>query len=355
MATIFDIAKKAGVSITTVSRALNGYSDVSEKTRQMIVAIAEDLHYYPSAAARSLQGKKTNTIGFAPLLNDHLEAEPFFKELTGVMALSCFRHDLSLLLALVGHYGAVDEVYREAVGSGRVDGLILGDIMPQDERINLLRGLEVPFVAFGRTANPHEMNCPFVDIDGAAGVQAIVKYLYEQGHRCIAYLSEPLGMSFIMYRYKGYQQGLIECGLVQDERLSVTNLSDEKKTLATVTHLLDLPTSIQPTALVTGSDNLALHVLRAVAQAGRTVGRNHQAGQIAVTGFDDLPFASYLQPNLTTLRQPITETCNVLLDLLVALLKNRNGEATLQGHPDITKVGLNQFLLQPQLIVRNSA
>ena len=352
MATIFDIAKKAGVSITTVSRALNGYSDVSEKTRQAIIAIAEELHYYPSAAARSLQGKKTNTIAFAPLLNDHLEAEPFFKEFTGVMALACFQHDLSLLVALVGHYRNAQAVYRELAGSGRVDGMILADIKPQDERPALLHELEMPFVTFGRTTGPTEPAYPFVDVDGTAGVKKMVDYLYERGHRRIAYLSEPFSMSFALYRHEGYQQGLAAHGLAEDRRLVVNDLQKEEETRAAVARLLALPPDEQPTALVAGSDNLALHILQAVGQCGRTVGR--ETGQIAVTGFDDLPFAAYLQPALTTLRQPITQTCATLLDLLVARLKN-NDAYLLTSQPGVSKVGQYQVLLQPELVIRASA
>ena len=354
MATIFDIAKKAGVSITTVSRALNGYSDVNEKTRQTIVAIAEDLHYYPSAAARSLQGKKTNTIAFAPLLSDHLEAESFFKEFTGVMALACFKYDLSLLVTLVGRQRNIEETYRELAGTGRVDGIILADIRPEDERVSLLRRLDIPFVAFGRTTQFDDLDYPFVDVDGGAGVKKLVNYLYERGHRRIAFLSEPPTMSYAVHRYEGYRQGLAACGLAEDPRLVVNDLHEATQTETAVARLLALPNEIRPTALVAGSDYLALRILKAVPQAGYTVGR--ESGQIAVTGFDDLPFSAYLQPSLTTLRQPITETCTVLLDLLVALLKDKDNDAPLlSAQPGLSKVGPKQVLLQPELIIRASA
>src|SRR5215813_13395438 len=100
MSTIFDIAKEAGVSITTVSRALNGYSDVNEKTRQRVLEVAEELNYYPNATARSLRGKRTNTIVFAPQFREHVESQPFFKEFIGTLALTCFKHDLSLLVSV---------------------------------------------------------------------------------------------------------------------------------------------------------------------------------------------------------------------------------------------------------------
>lgn len=354
MATIFDIAKKAGVSITTVSRALNGYSDVNENTRQMILAIAEDLKYYPNAAARSLQGKKTNTIAFAPLLNDHLEAEPFFKEFTGVLALSSFKHDLSLLVTLVGQNRNLEEIYRELAGTGRVDGIILADIKPQDERIELLQSLKMPFVAFGRTLNYNKLTYPFVDVDGKAGVMKVVEHLYNSGHRRIAYLGEAFNLTYARDRYEGYREGLQIFGLPEDPRLVAINLQIEATVAAALEPMLALPEGERPTALVAGNDYLALHLLEILPKFGYAVGR--EPGQIAVTGFDDLPFASFLQPALTTLRQPIVSTCTVLLDLLVALIKNpEEPAAALASETGLISVGPNQVLLQPELIVRASA
>lgn len=354
MATIFDIAKKAGVSITTVSRALNGYSDVNENTRQMIVAIAEDLKYYPNAAARSLQGKKTNTIAFAPLLNDHLEAEPFFKEFTGVLALASFKHDLSLLVTLVGQNRNLEEIYRELAGTGRVDGIILADIKPQDERIALLQTLKLPFVAFGRTQFYTSLNYPFVDVDGKAGVTRVVEYLYKNGHRRIAFLGESFTLAYAQDRYDGYRRGLQQFDLPEDARLVAKNLQNETTVAAALAQMLALPAAERPTALVAGNDYLALHLLELLPRFGCAAGR--EPGQLAVTGFDDLPFASFLQPALTTLRQPIISTCTVLLDLLVALIKDPAKPAAFSGSGDgLTLVGPNQVLLQPELVVRASA
>lgn len=354
MATIFDIAKKAGVSITTVSRALNGYSDVNENTRQLIVQIAEDLKYYPNAAARSLQGKKTNTIAFAPLLNDHLEAEPFFKEFTGVLALASFKHDLSLLVTLVGQNRNLEEIYRELAGTGRVDGVILADIKPQDERIALLQSLKMPFVAFGRSLDYDRLNYPFVDVDGKAGVAKVVAYLHDNGHSRIAYLAESFTLAYARDRYEGYRQGLKTAGLVEDSRLVGLNLQDEDSVATALKPMLELPASERPTGIIAGNDYLALHVLEVLPEFGLLAGR--EPGQIGVTGFDDLPFASFLQPALTTLRQPITSTCTVLLDLLVAIIKNQVDPASLlNSEAGLTMVGPKQILLQPELIVRASA
>lgn len=352
MATIFDIAKKAGVSITTVSRALNGYSDVNEKTRKRVMEIAGELNYYPSAAARSLQGKKTNTIAFAPRLHEHIEAEPFFKEFIGVLAMVCLEHDLSLLVTVADSPQNTTEVYRELAGTGRVDGIILSDVKPEDERVELLKELGTPFAAFGRTSDFASFSYPFVDVDGAAGIEKIVSYLYHQGHRRIGYVNGLFKTSCALHRYGGYQEALNKYGLEENRHLVLGDLEDQAEIKEAVFKLLDLAEEERPTAIVASNDWLALNVLYALEQRGVSVGSN--PGQVAVTGFDDLPFASYLHPALTTVRQPLELVCNVLLNLL-GLFKNKDEANFSQAEPKQVWLGPKQVLLHPELIVRDSA
>lgn len=353
MSTIFDIAKEAGVSITTVSRALNGYSDVSEKTRQRIVQIARDLNYYPSAAARSLQGKRTNTIAFATMLSEHVESEPFFKEFLGVLALSSFRHDLSLLAVVMDAHDRTGEVYKELAGTGRVDGIILADIKPTDERMSLLQSLNVPFIAFGRTNDYLSLRYPLVDVDGAAGIRSVVDYLYEKGHRSIAYLSGPFDTSYALHRHSGYKGALEAHGLALDRELVIGDLQKHNEIERAVDSLLALPRNIRPTSIVCANDNLALQVLYRLDELNiPTRGDLHG---IAVTGFDDLPFAAYVQPSLTTVRQPIRTICDLLLDMLAGIIDGSTGEMRSSPRNGVTIVGPMQALVEPELVSRDSA
>ena len=114
-----------------------------------------------------------------------------------------------------------------------------------------------------------------------------------------------------------------------------------------------LPRDQYPTAIVCSSDRLALHVLNIMQEQGLAVGR--APGQIAVTGFDDLPFAAYLRPPLTTVRQPIDTTCAALLDVLGLVMKNTEPAPAPESRPGVTWVGPQQILLEPELVVRDSA
>ncbi len=352
--TIFDIAKKAGVSITTVSRALNGLSDVNEKTRQRIIKIAGELDYYPSAAARHLQGKKTNTIAYAPIMHEDDGLHPFLKEFLGMLAIACFKHDLSLLVVLAEHDRSPAEVYRELAGTGRVDGVILADVQPQDERTEILGRLGLPFVAFGRTANFLNLAYPFVDVDGAAGIGSVVTYLQKVGHRRIAYFSDPFLTSWAYYRYDGYCEALRAGGLMQNLQLEFLGIESPAEAARAIVKVMGWPESDRPTALVASHDLMALNLIQSLQEQNIPVGKG--PGQIAVSGYDDLPFAAFLNPTLTTLRQPIASICNLLLDVLVDVLKKDEIQPeAVPCQATFKQLGARQFLVEPELITRESA
>lgn len=385
MSTIFDIAREAGVSITTVSRALNGYSDVSEATRKRVMEIAQSHNYYPSAAARNLQGGRTDTVAFAPLLREHMESEQFFKEFLGLLTLSAFRHDLSLLATVADTPSHTTKIYRELAGSGRVDGVILADIKPEDERIALLGSLKLPFVAFGRTADFAELKYPLVDVDNAAGTRAVVDYLVGKGHKRLAYLSGPFNTSYSLHRYSGFRESLKQHGLPLDERLVIADLQERAETAEAVARLLEASKDggRRPTAIVATNDHLAWQVIQEMQARGISVGSDPTGDSIAVTGFDDLPFAGYVQPSLTTVRQPIAAISDILLDLLVMLIKNEmqskrkvstsakairlaqdkqsgghkqvDRPGTAKSEQPVRWIGPMQALVAPELVIRDSA
>ena len=356
MANIFDVAKKAGVSTYTVSRALNGHSDVSEKTRSRVAQIAEELNYYPSAAARSLQRRRTNTIalGLWPRnRNDQGTTEAFFQEFIGKIAMACLSHDLSLLIIQPESPEKADYVYSELAGSGRADGIIITDVAPKDSRLKLLNEIGLPFVAYGRTVDDTDLSYPFVDIDGRAGIITVFNYLYQQGHRQIAYLSAPSYNSTVIHRLGGYWQALADHGLELNPRLIHTELHDTAEVERAVAALTELSRNELPTAIITNSDQVAINVIKILQKKGISVGA--KPGQIAVAGFDDLSFSSLFHPTLTTAKQPLEEISRLLLDLLVCKLNDRPQETLKDKFPRMHWLGPEQILLDPALIVRESA
>jgi DNA-binding LacI/PurR family transcriptional regulator len=361
MHTIHDVAKAAGVSITTVSRAFNGYGDISEKTRHRILRVAKELGYHANAAARNLRGKPTQTVAFAPYLRQygeahvqqHIEPHPFFKEFIGMLAFDCIEHDLSLLVTLPHMGQSSAEMYQELAGSGRVDGVILANIQAADARIGLLQELSLPFVAFGRTLDKSDTSYPCVDVDSGAGMAKLVQYLVGQGHRQFAYLSDPLDLSYAFFRQRGYLEALQVSGLPQHPDLMMVDLHSQEDVFAAVARLLALPDEHIPTALVVSSDDLALQVLAALRAHNRAIGK--ETGQIAVASFDDLPFAAFVEPALTTIRQPMAMLSKLVLELLVHILKQEVPSLEANRAFPLSQLAPEQFLIEPDLMIRASA
>jgi LacI family transcriptional regulator len=353
MATIHDVAKAAGVSITTVSRALNGHSDVNEKTRQRITRLAKELGYHPNTAARNLRDKRTNTIAFAPRLPARSDSRLFYREFIGLLTFDCFQHNLSLLVTLPYPTQNEVEMYKELVGTERVDAIIVASIQPEDPRIPLLRKSGIPFLAFGRQLDETDLSYPFVDVDGRTGMRQLVNYLLAQGHRRIAYLSDFQQSSFIYYRQMGYQEALRAHAIEEDPELSIIGLLSQSDTTQALTRMFALPVERAPTAVVTSNNQIALYVLAALRTLGRSAGKG--ADQIAVASFDDLSFAAYIDPPLTTVRQPLEEVSKLLLALLVSIIKQEELDISQAAYPHLRQLGPQQFLLMPELVIRDSA
>jgi DNA-binding LacI/PurR family transcriptional regulator len=225
--------------------------------------------------------------------------------------------------------------YRELIITGRVDAFILSSTNYDDPRIQLLNALNFPFVAFGRT-NP-EWDCPYVDVDGRAGTALATKHLLEEGHRRIAILAWPDDSRTGTARFNGYRQEMEAAGIALDPDWIKRGEGHYDSGYLHTSHLLALPEDRRPTAVVAVDDQQAIGALRAVQDAGLVVG-----AEFGITGFDDTPGVQLLNPPLTSVRQPIWEVGQRIVHLLTEILSGQK--------PDIY-----QFLLQPQLIARQSS
>jgi len=329
--TLKTIAEEAGLSITTVSRALAGYTDVNEDTRSRIVAIAQRLGYQPNLAARHLRSKQTHTIGMVIPLTSYF-SDPFFMELLSGVGRQAAEYGYDLLLSAQQPGEEELSAYRRMVASSRIDGVVLARVLADDPRIAFLKEAHHPFVAFGRSnANDY----PYIDVDGATGVYHLVGHLIERGHRRIAMILSPRKLAFTTARFEGYQRALNEAGIALVEQYVVeSDLTQEGgRTMAQC--LLDLPSP--PTAIVACNDAMAIGAMQAIRACGLAVGRD-----VAVAGFDDIPTAAFTDPPLTTVRQPIYDIGRRALDMLICVIRQ---EPLDEAH----------VLLVPELIVRQSS
>lgn len=328
--TLKTIAQEAGLSITTVSRALAGYNDVNEETRQRVIAIARRLGYQPNLAARHLRSKQTHTIGMVIPLTTYY-SDPFFMELLSGVGRQAAEYGYDLLLSAQQPGEEELIAYRRMVASSRIDGVIVARVWKDDPRIAFLREAQHPFVAFGRSGDG---DYPYIDVDGLSGMRQLVRHLVERGHRRIALILSPANLVFTAVRYEGYAQGLAEAGLpVRQDYLVEADLSQESG-CAAAHRLLTLPDP--PTAIIACNDTMAIGAMEAARERGLTVGRD-----LAIAGFDDIPTAAHTNPPLTTVRQPIYDIGRRALDMLIRVIRREPLE-----EPHV--------LLNPELVVRAS-
>jgi LacI family transcriptional regulator len=332
--TLRDVARKAGYSVTTVSRALNGFPDVNEQTRLHIVAVARELGYTPNLSARQLQTRRSDTLGFVIPVSAERASEPFFTEFLGTVGTEAARHGFDLLVTALAPDTHEVDAYRRLAQSGRVDGIILIRGRRVDARVALLQQLNFPFVLFGRTDT--ESGYAWIDVDGTAGMRAATEHLLAEGHRRIAFVTGPSRYTFVAFRQEGYETALRDAGLPVDPELivAVEQMTERDGYTAAQTLLKRRP---RPTAIVAITDLVAYGVMRALHRAGLRIGKD-----IAVVGFDGLGLSAFTTPPLTSVTQPITEIGRQAVQMLLTIIKKES-----ESHPHV--------LLRPALIVRESS
>lgn len=333
MVKLKDLAEKSGFSITTVSRALAGYKDVNEQTRQRIIEIALDMGYQPNVVARQLRARKTHTVGIITPTDNKRLADDFFSELLMSVGYAAAQHGYDLLVSAKTTTDEMD-AYRRIVGGNRVDGMVIARTRRRDARIAYLRAAGHPFVVSGRAAPDEESDFPYIDADSQQGIRQVVNHLTDLGHERIALLLPPDKVAFTPYRLAGYREGLEDAGLPFRAEYVLNSDLSRSGGQESADHLLDTHPDI--TAIVACNDPMAIGAMNAIQGRRLRVGRD-----IAVTGFDDIAAADYTHPRLTTVRQPISEIGQRLLEMLIKII---------HGVP----VEEPQVLLSPELVIRES-
>jgi DNA-binding LacI/PurR family transcriptional regulator len=334
--TLKDIAEKAGFSVTTVSRALGGYDDVNEGTREHILRIARDMGYQPNLIARQLRSQQTQTIGMIIPASVGGMEDDFFSLLLKGVTHAATRHHYDVLVS--AQFSEAEEMaaYQRIVGGRRVDGVVLARTHRGDPRIDYLRQMRHPFVVSGRLADDERSDFPYIDADSRTGLRAMVEHMVAQGHRNIGLILPPPDLAFTSHRRQGYRDGLIRAGLDYREAYITHGDLTRASGVAATTALLDAQPAL--TAIIACNDMMAIGAMTAIQERGLTVGDD-----IAVGGFDDIPLAAHTQPPLTTVRQPIYEIGVGLAEMLIHMIADDPPETP------------ESRLLQPTLIIRDSS
>jgi len=329
LVTLKDIAKRAGVNISTVSRALNHRSDISEETREMIKGIARELNYKPNLTAQALTGKSTKLIGvlvpeiesnyFVKIIN-YLEEFLRAQGYSMIMTISNFKYNLELEAL-------------ELFENRNVDGILVACSLFDDitKRIDNLKGKHIPVVLI--EALTHLPNYDYVMIDDTYGMTLAVKHLIERGHTKIGFISDNMNADI---RYPMYQKAMSNNGLKADDKY-VYKKPERFEEGGYLAAKEMLSCDDFPTAIITGYDSIAIGVMRAVWEAGYKIPED-----FAIIGNDNIREAAYLQKGLTTVSPPVQEMAKMAVNLLIEKIDN----------PD-NKV-IHNIKLKPEVIIRET-
>jgi DNA-binding LacI/PurR family transcriptional regulator len=324
--TIRDVARQAGVSHQTVSRVINGSTDVLPETRALVEAAIEQMGYRPSAIARSMARGQTHTLAcISPNLTDFT-----FASVIEGAEMEARQHDYFMLSSSAADPQSFRALVDELVGHSRVDGLIV--INPYaDERFEYIpRNFPLVFVG----ARSHDSNISSVSLDDEKVAYEATRHLLSLGHTRIALVTGPMEEDCSQDRAEGYARALREAGLSVDK--SMIAEGDWTATSGQDALLSFAEQGRVPSAVFAQNDRMAMGVMHAARDMNI-----HVPNQLAVIGVDDMPLASYFDPPLTTMRQDIPRIGQEATRMLVDTLQGRNSTP-------------RQIKLTAQLVVRQS-
>jgi LacI family transcriptional regulator len=326
--TIYDVARLAGVSTATVSRALNGTAQIAPATRAAIDAAVEQLGYRPNSIARSLVTKSTQTI--ALLLPDI--SNPFYADLVSGIQAYALAHDHTMLLCTTESDPEREEQYLQLLRDKQVDGaLVDGLVLPPDRIARFVRD-GFPIVCLDRDIDSSAI--PLVQVDNRLGGRLAAEHLLALGHTRIAHVTGAPALHISDDRLAGYRDALRDAGIEARPSLVEPGTFTEEGGYRATKALLDREPQL--TAIFAANDLSAVGVLNALAEA-----RHYVPEDVSVVGFDDLRLATYTSPPLTTVRQPAEGIARLATELLIGLTRGEEVRTT-------------RHVLPPTLVERGS-
>lgn len=310
--TIADVAHRAAVSIATVSRVLNGTTPVQADKAERVRLAMQELQFVPRHAARALAGQRTNTIG---LLLPEISGAFFPPMLKGIESGA---HEAGYDLLI--HSRKQEGPSRRPLGEHNTDGLLIFTDGLDHRELHRLYAMNFPMVLLHQSP-PDSLHIPVISIENKDGAMMLVDHLIEaHGRRRIVFLQGPAGHEDSSWRERGYREALESHHIDFHPEWIASGGFDDEEAFAAVGQILS--DGIEFDAIFAGDDDSAIGAMRALQQTGRLI-----PDDVAVVGFDDIPFARYLSPALTTVRAPTEAIGREAVRQLVRLMNGEQAEA----------------------------
>jgi LacI family transcriptional regulator len=334
MATVHDVARRAGVSTSTVSHVVNNTRFVSDELRERVMAAMRELDYTPNAAARMLTLKRSHTIGL--IVSDI--RNPFFASVARGVEDVAQEQGYTLVLCNSDESADRETACLNALETRAVDGVLLASAGVADEHLARLVQAGFPIVLVDRDLPG--LGAPAVLLNNEGAAYSAVWHLITRGHTRIAMLSGRAAISTTIERVAGYRRALNEAGIEVDDRLVVSGASTSEGGAIAANAVLDLDPSNPPSAIFSGNNLMSIGALQTIVNRGLLVPED-----VALVGFDDFPFpwSDAFRPHLTTVAQPTYELGRRAAELLVQRLKGASSTS------------VARVVLDGKLVVRESS
>jgi len=332
--TLADVARKAGVGTTTVSRVINGGHRVSQRTLNRVQAVIDQLGYMPNQAARILKGERTKTIGLViPSI-----ADSFFASCAEAAQMIARAHDSLLIVTVTGNDPHIEMENLNVLIRHRTDGLILAPSNSQSVTLaEFLNRTSVPVICLDRPVA--KAKTPYVVIDNFNGARLATNHLISHGYKRILCLGGETTLYTMRERLRGYRQAMSEAGLPSLEDMSVNDYKSAEYAIES-----HMAASTLPDAIFTLKNSTTIYTFETLQKLKIAIPKT-----VALLGFDDFELASTLRPSISVVQQPIEDIGRIAAELLFEQLFHEG-----RGKSTSTKHRPEQIKLDTKLILRNS-
>ncbi|MCJ7689296.1 MAG: LacI family transcriptional regulator [Clostridiaceae bacterium] len=327
--TIREVAKKANVSPSTVSRVLADNPKISDATKKNVYKVMKEMNYHPNAIARSLVSKTTKTIGLIlPNTDEDLFVNPFFIQIMRGISHYAQKKGYYIMYTYSNNESQEVEYIASLMNSRRVDGIILPVVRKDDKCIAYLKDADYPFVVIGKPEDTEGIL--WVDNDNFHAMYSVVSYLIQKGERKIAFIGGSPTLNVTINRLEGYKKAMENAGLKIDENMIQLTDFTEVSGYDAMKKILD---KSKPTAVVTTDDLIAFGASKAISE----ISEQH----VSIVGFNNTPLAAFRKPSLSSVDINSEELGYFAVKLLINKLEN-------------VKEDISNYIIDTKLVERES-